>query len=92
MNISFMLNSRGYPTRVAGLFRGSKFENKNFKRKGVNTNKETAHRNILRCTNKNPIRNLGQYLTFIFSEPCIVIHIREKDQPDTYFFLIIYFN
>ena len=29
---------------------------------------------------------------FTFSEPCIVIHKRDKDQKDTHFFLIVYFN
>ena len=29
---------------------------------------------------------------FTISEPCTVIHIREKDQQDAHFFLIIYFT
>jgi len=48
--------------------------------------KEIAHRYKLRCTNKNQIRNLGEYLNFIFSEPCIMINICEKDQQDAHFF------
>jgi len=31
-------------------------------------------------------------LLFIFSEPCIVIHIREKDEQDAHFFSLIYSN
>jgi len=29
---------------------------------------------------------------FTFCEPCIVIHMREKDQKDTHFFLINLFH
>jgi len=29
---------------------------------------------------------------FIFSEPCIVMHIPEEDQQDAHFLLIIYFT
>jgi len=29
---------------------------------------------------------------FIFSEPCIVMHIREKELQDGHFFLILYFT
>jgi len=29
---------------------------------------------------------------FIFSEPCVLIHILEKDKQEAQFFLIMYFN
>jgi len=31
-------------------------------------------------------------VNFTLSEPCIVIHIRDKDQQDAHFFSLIYFN
>ena len=60
-----MLRRRRCQTRFAVLFRDQKFEKEIFKRKLLNTNKEIADINILRYTNKNQIRNLGEYLNTV---------------------------
>ena len=36
--------------------------------------------------------NLMQRMNFTFSEPCLVIHMHEKDQQDAHFFLVTHFT